>query len=88
MRRWKKGAALALVLTVGLSALCGTASAKTVASGQTVGIVLFYVRNSAGEDILVSQLPVVEMEADMAAGKIDTANHNYSLLDRYVTPVH
>lgn len=88
MRRLKKLAALTLVLALVLPALSIGAAAKTNPVGQTVGAVLFYVRNRAGEDILVSQLPVSGMEADMAAGSIDTANHNYSLLDRFVTTIH
>lgn len=69
-------------------ALCCTAQAKTSPEGQTVGTVLFYVQNRAGEDILFSHVSVAEMEADMQAGKIDSTNHNYSILDRYVTTVH
>lgn len=88
MKTLKQMTALALAFILILSALCVSVSAKTNPAGQTVGTVLFYVRNRAGEDILVSRIPVSEMEADMAAGKIDTTNHNYSLLDRYVTTVH
>jgi hypothetical protein len=88
MKRMKKLTALALSLAFALSLGTLTASAKTVANGQTVETVLFYVRNSAGEDILVSQIPVADMEADMASGKLDDTNHNYSVLDRYVTTVH
>ena len=88
MKRLKKLTALILSLTLALSLFCISASAKTVAAGQTVGTVLFYVENNEGEEILVSHVTVEEMEADMAAGKIDTTNHNYSLLDRFVTTVH
>lgn len=88
MKNMKRAAALTLTVVLALSALCTGASAKTNPAGQTVGTVLFYVRNSAGEDILVSQIPVSEMEADMQAGRIDTTLHNYSVLDRYVTTVH
>jgi hypothetical protein len=49
-------AALTLSLTLALSLGCLTASAKTVANGQTVDTVLFYVKNTAGEDILVSHV--------------------------------
>ena len=78
---------LALVLVLVFSAVPG-ALAKTTPAGETVGTVLFYMENNRGEEILVSRLPVSEMEADMAAGKIDTAVHNYSLLDRFVTTLH
>ncbi|SHH97955.1 S-layer homology domain-containing protein [Sporobacter termitidis DSM 10068] len=64
------------------------AEAKTTPMGQTVGEALFYITNSAGQQILVSQLPVSEMEADMEAGKIDDTLHNYALLDKYTTTLH
>jgi len=79
---------IALVIAVLLSVFSLTAAAKTVPAGQTVGTVLFYVKNSAGEDILISQIPVSEMEQDMLDNKIDDTLHNYSLLDRFVTTVH
>lgn len=88
MKQLRKGLASLLALTMALSAFCVSASAKTMPSGQTVDTVLFYVRNSAGENVLVSHVTVEEMEADMASGAIDSTNHNYSLLDRYVTTVH
>lgn len=88
MKKIKKGIASLLIAVMGLSVCCIGASAKTIPAGQTVGTVLFYITNSAGERILVSQIPVGEMESDMAAGMIDDTNHNYSLLDRYVTTVH
>jgi hypothetical protein len=62
--------------------------AKTTPAGQTVGTVLFYITGAAGEEILVSEIPVSEMEADMRAGLINDTLHNYSLLDRYVTTLH
>ena len=49
---------------------------------------LFYAVNDKGEDVLVSHITVSEMDADLQAGKINEANHNYALLDRYVTTVH
>lgn len=76
--------ALTLTLTIGVAG----AQAKTTSLGQTVDMTLFYIRSAAGEDVLVAHVPVSEMEADLAAGRIDGTNHNYSLLDRYVTPVH
>lgn len=88
MRYLKRITVFILTLALALSLLCTMVLAKTSPSGQTVGTVLFYVRNSVGEDILASHVTVAKMEADMKAGKIDMANHNYSLLDRYVTPVH
>ena len=78
--------ALALALTAGLWTI--PAAAKTDPAGQTVGTVLFYVTNDKGERVLAAQIPVAEMEADLAAGRIDDTVHNYSVLDRYVTPVH
>jgi hypothetical protein len=83
----KRVLAAILALAVALT-LIPAASAKTIPAGQTVGNVLFYIGNSKGEEILVSQLPVSEMEADMKAGKIDTTVHNYSLLDKFVTTLH
>lgn len=88
MSKLRKSLALALSLALSLSLFCIGAEAKTNPAGQTVGTVLFYVRNSAGEDVLVSRIPVSEMETDMKAGRIDTTLHNYSVLDRYVTTVH
>jgi hypothetical protein len=88
MKNLKRLAALVLSLTLALSLGCLTASAKTVANGQTVDTVLFYVKNAAGEDILVSHVTVAEMEADLTAGALDDTVHNYSILDRYVTTVH
>ena len=76
---------LAFVLAI---ALVPGAEAKTTPSGQTVGTVLFYITNAKGEEILVSHVAVSEMEADMAAGRIDDTLHNYSLLDRFVTTLH
>jgi hypothetical protein len=73
-----------------LLALCvlPRADAKTTPAGQTVGTVLFYITNADGEELLVSQIPVADMDSDMAAGKIDGTNHNYSLLDKFVTTLH
>ena len=88
MKLGKRVLALTAALTLSLSVCNGTAGAKTVSTGQTVDTVLFYVKNSAGEEILASQITVPEMEADLAAGKVDNTNHNYSLLDKYVTTVH
>jgi hypothetical protein len=83
----KRILAIVLALTL-ILALIPSAMAKTVPAGQTVGTVLFYVTNAQGEDILVSQIPVSEMESDLAAGKIDDTLHNYSILDKFVTVVH
>jgi hypothetical protein len=85
LKRWT-----AWLLAVALLLSMGTVSAfaKTNPTGQTVETVLFYVRNQAGEDILVSAIPVTDMESDLANGVLDDTNHNYSLLDRYVTTVH
>lgn len=79
--------ALAL-LAVLLPNLAAGAYAKTTPSGQTVSTVLVYVTDSAGEQVLVSQIPVSKMESDLKSGRIDGTLHNYSLLDRYVTTVH
>ena len=84
----KKILSLILAAVMCVSALIIPAAAKTITAGQTVGTVLFYVTNSAGEDILASRITVAEMEADMQTGLIDSTNHNYSVLDRYVTTVH
>ena len=58
------------------------------ADSGTVDTVLFYVKNSDGEDILVSHISVSEMIGDIAHGAVSNENHNYSTLDRYVTTVH
>jgi hypothetical protein len=83
----KKLTALILTLSIILSLIPG-AFAKTNPTGQTVGNVLFYVANAQGEQILVSQIPVATLEADMTAGLIDDTVHNYSLLDKFTTTVH
>ncbi|MBR5207377.1 MAG: S-layer homology domain-containing protein, partial [Erysipelotrichaceae bacterium] len=80
--------ALLLAVIMMLSVMSISVSAKTVNAGQTVGTVLFYVKNSNGEQVLVAEIPVSEMEKDMQAGKINSTNYNYSLLDRYTTTVH
>lgn len=51
--------------------------------------VLIYAKNSAGDEVLVSQLNVSDM-LDYLNDNLDTYGkvHNYSILDRYVTPVH
>ena len=80
---------ICLILTmVMVVCIMPSVSAKTTPAGETVGNVLFYITNDKGEEILVSQIPVSEMEADMKAGKIDETLHNYSILDRFVTTVH
>ncbi len=88
MKRMRRLTAFLLAAALIMPLCCTDAFAKTNPGGQTVGTVLFYVKNSAGEDVLVSHVTAAEMEADLKAGKIDTANHNYSLLDRYITTVH
>jgi lysozyme family protein len=80
--------ATALIAAIVLTLATPFASAKTNPAGQTVGTVLFYITNVSGEEILVSQIPVSEMEADMAGGNIDDTLHNYSLLDKFTTTVH
>lgn len=78
----------AAALAVTTFAMPVSVSAKTHPDGQVIGSTLFYVKNSSGQRILVSQIPVETLEADMKAGKIDNTLHNYSILDRYVTTVH
>lgn len=51
--------------------------------------VLIYAKNSNGDEVLIAQLDVSEMLEYLNAnletyGKV----HNYSILDKYVTPVH
>ena len=84
----KKIVAIIIAVALCFTALTLPVAAKTTPAGETVGTVLFYITNAAGEQILVSQLPVTELEADMKAGKIDNTVHNYSLLDRFVTTLH
>lgn len=88
MRKLIRAAAPVLTLALAASVLCVSASAKTNSAGQIVDTVLFYIENSKGEEILASHFTVTELETDMEAGLIDTTNHNYSVLDRYVTTVH
>ena len=76
-------AAVMLIILTG-----SPAAAKTHPDGQTVNTTFFYVINDKGQRILVSQIPVSRMEADMARGILDSKLHNYSVLDRYVTTVH
>jgi hypothetical protein len=83
----KRILATLLTLAIVLSLVPG-AFAKTNPTGQTVGTVLFYVSNAQDEQILVSQIPVATLEADMTAGLIDDTVHNYSLLDKFTTTVH
>ena len=78
----------AAALAVTSLAIPVSVSAKTHPDGQVVGSTLFYVKNSSGQRVLVSQIPIDTLEADMKAGKIDSTLHNYSILDRYVTTVH
>lgn len=87
MKKLKRVLSLGITLAL-LLALAPAALAKTTAAGQTAQTVLFYTTNTAGERILVAQIPVAEMESDMQAGKIDQTLHNYSILDRFVTTVH
>jgi hypothetical protein len=84
-----KNRILATILTLAIVvSLAPSAFAKTSFAGQTVGNVLFYITNAKGEQILVSQLPVSQMETVMLAGLIDDVNHNYSLLDKFTTTLH
>lgn len=71
-----------------LSIVCISASAKTVANGQNVETVFFYVMNQNGQEVLLAQLPIDEMEKALVAGEVSNLVHNYSVLDHYVTPVH
>ena len=88
MRQYRRIGAMLLALTITAVLCIGGVSAKTNPAGQTVDTVLFYVKNSADEEILVSHFTVAQLENDLENGTIDAANHNYSLLDRYVTTVH
>jgi len=88
MKRIKRSVSFLLAILL-IAALCAfPAAAKTVPSGQTVGTVLFYVVNSAGERILVSQIPVSQIDADLKSGKIDNTVYNFSVLDHFVTTLH
>jgi len=84
----KKLISIILAAALCLSALIIPAAAKTIPAGQTVDTVLLYAQNKSGENVLVSHVRVSDMEADLKAGKIPDLNHNYSVLDRYVTTVH
>ena len=84
----KKILAVFLSAVMTLAVIPLTASAKTHPEGQTVSTVLFYTLDADGQRVLVSRVTVPQMEADMKAGILDDTLHNYSLLDRFVTPVH
>ncbi len=82
---------LTLLLTAGVLCLGSShAEAKgSISPDDYVKNVLIYVKNSAGEEVLISQLNVSDMLTYLndnfeTYGKI----HNYSILDSYVTPVH
>ncbi len=86
---------LAILLAFSLIAgmLCfgnSHADAKgSLSTGDSVKTVLVYAKNSAGDEVLISQLKVSDMLTYLndnieTYGKI----HNYSILDSYVTPVH
>ena len=64
------------------------AEARSYSTGQTVDTVLFYVQDGQNRNVLLSHISTADMEKDLMSGKIDPANHNYAVLDRYVTPVH
>lgn len=51
--------------------------------------ILVYVENSDGDEVLIAQLDVSEM-LDYLNANLETYGkvHNYSVLDKYVTPVH
>lgn len=88
MKKRLLAAAMAAAVAVTTFVAPVSVSAKSHPDGQVVGTTLFYITNSSGERILVSQIPVETFEDDMKSGKIDQTVHNYSLLDRYVTTVH
>ena len=82
---------LALLLVVGV--LCfGSSRAEAKGSlspGDYVKNILVYVKNSAGDEVLIAQLNVSDMLTYLndnieTYGKV----RNYSILDKYVTPVH
>jgi uncharacterized repeat protein (TIGR02543 family) len=82
---------LVLALAVGSFCFSGeTAEAKgSLSPGDCVKNVLVYAVNSQGQQVLVSQLNVSDMldylnDNFESYGKV----HNYSILDRLVTPVH
>ena len=78
---------IALIFAL-ILAVMPAASAKTTPNDQTVETVFFYATNSDGQQVLVSQLPVADMAADLDAGRINNELHNYVTLDHYITPVH
>ena len=82
---------LAFSLTIGTFCLNGsTTEAKgSLSSGDCVKNVLVYVENSAGQQVLAAQLSVNDM-VNYLNSNVTTcgAVHNYSVLDKYVTPVH
>lgn len=77
-----------LVFTLAFSVLGVGVYAKTSPGSQTVDTVLFYVKNNEGDNVLVSHFSISDMEEDLKAGRISSENHNYSILDKYVTTIH
>lgn len=88
MKKRLLAAVMAAAVAVTTFAAPVSVSAKSHPDGQVVGTTLFYITNSSGQRILVSQIPVETYEKDITSGKIDQTVHNYSVLDRYVTTVH
>ena len=84
----KKLLSVILTAVMTFSAAPVMASAKTNPQGQTVSTVLFYTLDADDQRVLVSRVTVPQMEADMKAGILDDTLHNYSVLDKFVTPVH
>ena len=82
---------LALFLIAGMLCL-GSSRADgkgSLSPDDYVKNVLVYVKNSAGDEVLISQLSVSDM-LEYLNNNLDTYGrvHNYSVLDSYVTPVH
>ncbi|MDR0916470.1 MAG: dockerin type I domain-containing protein [Oscillospiraceae bacterium] len=82
----RKIALLLMCAVLAATTFLNAAQAKTsFLPEQQVGTVLFYVVNSAGEEILVSQTDVAQMNANLPT---NAEVHNYSILDSMVTTVH
>jgi len=75
--------AAALLLSMGTDA-----EAKGDPSDQTVGTVFMYLLNDQNEQILVSQNSVNEMYNYYLENPDEFHFYNYSILDKFVTPVH
>ena len=70
-----------LISALFAAAMCLTAAAADASPVETV---LVYAETQTGEQVLVSHMTIDELEQEIAGRK----SKNFSILDRFVTPVH